>query len=723
MKDSVAFSVSLEGSDSNPGTQDAPFASLHRAQDAARAIKDRAVSILLRGGTHYLGRPLTFTPEDSRTEDGPLKIVACPGEVPVVSGAVRLDLEWTPFQDGIYEASVPETVLSMDQLFVNGRRKIRARFPSYDHEDPSREGKGVLPTGGQFGSPPEELEFYETEDHPMPFRDWKHPEEAVLFVRWFYGEQVFQLKGFDFETNRFLLGRGGWHWNTRLFSDGNFISFGRFHIENAFEALTDPGEWYFDKRAGKLYYIPEEGEDLSDALVEAPQLQQLIEFQGSQDTPVANISVEGLKITHSTTVYLEPWEAVSMGDWTIHRSGAVFMEGAEHCSVRNCFLTATGGNAVFMNEYNRENVVDGCTITDTGESAICLVGSNLKRLGDRRPFPDECLIRNNHLHHLGEYQTQVAGVFIACSQKITVNHCDIHDVPRAAVLIHDPTWGGHIIEHTKMHRTCQDSVDHGPFNSWGRTRHWCYNQAHGPDCPSHESGNVQEDALYVNVLRYNYLEDSGGNFGIDMDDGSCRYHHHHNVLVGCPIKFREGTENLAENNIIIDSALGTRCDSAYEHNTNRFVRNIMVCTRDMHIGPGYGISEDDFKRHFYHAMQCPLESPMLKEIDYNLFWSDLGQFKACVSPGDNGKRTTPLDQSTVYDLEAWREEGYDKHSLFADPLFVDPENGDYSLRPDSPAHALGFESFATNQFGLLPEFAAWQEDVQSLENEDRNRKG
>jgi len=110
-------------------------------------------------------------------------------------------------------------------------------------------------------------------------------------------------------------------------------------------------------------------------------------------------------------------------------------------------------------------------------------------------------------------------------------------------------------------------------------------------------------------------------------------------------------------------------------------------------------------------MQCPLESPILKEIDYNLFWSDLGEFKACVSPGDHGKRTSPVNQSIIYDLEGWQAQGYDKHSVFADPLFVDPANGDYRLRPDSPAHALGFESFATNQFGLLPEFVAWQEDL------------
>jgi len=34
--------------------------------------------------------------------------------------------------------------------------------------------------------------------------------------------------------------------------------------------------------------------------------------------------------------------------------------------------------------------------------------------------------------------------------------------------------------------------------------------------------------------------------------------------------------------------------------------------------------------------------------------------------------------------DKWREMGFDKNSIIADPLFVDPKKDDYRLRPDSP---------------------------------------
>ena len=50
-------------------------------------------------------------------------------------------------------------------------------------------------------------------------------------------------------------------------------------------------------------------------------------------------------------------------------------------------------------------------------------------------------------------------------------------------------------------------------------------------------------------------------------------------------------------------------------------------------------------------------------------------------------------------LAQWKKLGYDHHTVIADPLFVDAERDDYTLRPDSPALKLGFQPIDTKVIG------------------------
>ena len=70
-------------------------------------------------------------------------------------------------------------------------------------------------------------------------------------------------------------------------------------------------------------------------------------------------------------------------------------------------------------------------------------------------------------------------------------------------------------------------------------------------------------------------------------------------------------------------------------------------------------------------------------IDGNLYWREGGQ---------------PFDFAGV-PLDEWRKRGHDVHSIVADPLFVDPEHGDFRLRPDSPAFKLGFRPIDVSGVG------------------------
>src|ERR1044071_7920580 len=81
------YFVAPTGSDGNPGTLDEPFATIQRAQQAAR---QKPGSVLLRGGTYYLAEKLVFSAEDSGSKADPVVYEAYGKEQPVVSGGVRL---------------------------------------------------------------------------------------------------------------------------------------------------------------------------------------------------------------------------------------------------------------------------------------------------------------------------------------------------------------------------------------------------------------------------------------------------------------------------------------------------------------------------------------------------------------------------------------------------------------------------------------------------------
>ena len=52
------------------------------------------------------------------------------------------------------------------------------------------------------------------------------------------------------------------------------------------------------------------------------------------------------------------------------------------------------------------------------------------------------------------------------------------------------------------------------------------------------------------------------------------------------------------------------------------------------------------------------------------------------------------------DRNKFGEKGCDAHSIVGDPMFVDPANGDFRVKPGSPALALGFANFPMDRFGV-----------------------
>jgi hypothetical protein len=729
------FYVAVNGDNANPGTKEKPFATLAQARNAARQLhKETPITVLVRGGTCYLDEPLEFGPQDSGTAQGPITYAAFPGELVTISGGRRLECNWRPYRDKImmcHLAPVESGKLCFDQLFVNGKRQIRARYPNYDPSDPKNYSGYTLAAGPL----PDDL----SDPKPDPYQDmtfssgaprgvlfdpdtfsqkrWEKPKEAIIHIyqAMYWGNLQWQIKDIDWDQNIIWFGNGGqqmgakWHEDPCRVDQGSF-----FFIENVFEELDAPGEWYLDKESSTLYYLPPDDVDLDTAVVQAPVLQRLVEFVGTQDHPTQHITLRGFRFAHTSSTFLQAYEVPSLSDWAIHRGGAITLQGAHHCTIQDCFFDAVGGNAVFMNEHNRNNLVSGCKITESGDSAVCFVGSLERTVGTRRNFPYECSAVNNLIHDCGVFGKQIAGVYISRAKRIRVAHNEIYNMPRAGICIGDGTWGGHIIENNYIYETCRETGDHGSFNAWGRDKYWCLGQSHLPYTThrSHDAGLVKIDAMEPVILRYNFFNETSG-WGLDLDDGASNYEIYNNLCVGVSIKLREGAYRTMYNNIWINGANSPCFHVGNENNHDRYFRNITVMSiKDMKPEDDLNFEMGAAFGEIYTLIAPPAHTAWLEESDYNCFYSDLGEFVARVTSRSEGRFTENWGaeenqmEARKYSLEEWQACGFDTHSIFADPLFVDPENGDYRLRPDSPALALGFENFDMDNFGLTPEFPA-----------------
>jgi hypothetical protein len=657
--------VSPAGNDTNPGTPDRPIASLHHAQELARAVASREpVTVFLREGTHYLKKPLVFTAADSGTAQAPVIYRAYGSEKPVLSGGLLLtNLDWKPFKDGILQARVPED-LKTDQLFVNGERQILARYPNVDPKQlifhgsaadaisPERVAKWSDPAGGYF--------------HTMHPRLW--------------GGFSYLITGKDPQGN--LLLEGGWQNNRPGKAAGNFVKeppdiHPKFRmVENIFEELDAPREWFLNTKTHTLYYYPPAGLDLQKARVEAPVLRSLVEFRGGQQAPVRFVSLKGITFRHTLRTFMDNREKLLRTDWTVYRGGAVVFDGAEDCSLEESLVDQVGGNAVFVNAYNRRITVRGSEIADAGGNGVAFVGdpaaarSALVGFESKQNYadidlvpgpktdnyPKDCLVDDCLIHGTGCVEKQTAGIEIDLAQDITVRHCSIYNVSRAGINIGDGCWGGHVIEWCDVFDTVKETGDHGSFNAWGRDRYW---GAKG--VPRGKLASLALlDAVKPVTLRFNRFRCDHG-WDVDLDDGSSNYDIHDNLFLRGGLKLREGYHRVVSNNIAVNNSLHPHV--WFADSGDRVTGNIWSGA--------------------YRPAGMPAATSWGEKIDGNFF---------AAPDSERAKFLT---------------NGCDVNSLSGDPMFRDPAKGDYSVKEDSPALKLGFKNFPMDQFGVLkPELKA-----------------
>ena len=192
-----------------------------------------------------------------------------------------------------------------------------------------------------------------------------------------------------------------------------------YFIENIREELDYPGEWFFDQATRELLVMPPAGVTRDEFLhTLAPTLvatarRRVVEFRGSSGSDggasdggasnegtqhqngngshgplpsssssssssslVAHVRLENMTIAHSEASFMGFYETPSGGDWSIHRGGSIFIDGATDVAVLGCGFDQVDGNGVFLSRHVRNSSVSRCDFKDVGDTAILVVGAS-----------------------------------------------------------------------------------------------------------------------------------------------------------------------------------------------------------------------------------------------------------------------------------------------------------------------------------------------------------
>jgi len=660
----------------NADLSDGPVPSLALARDRVRGLRaadggrrrGEAVRVVVADGTYFVKEPLVLGPEDGGTEDAAVSYEAAPGARPVISGGRRITgfREGTGDDAGLWIIDLPQkNPARFEQLFVDGRRAVRAREPD--------DGTFIVEAAGEVG----------LDDAGQPLS-----AEAVKKLgpkgRPKQARQTVQLSAADFAavadvpredlpdvllsvyhkwdvTKRFLeavepaqsrlvtSGLGMKPWN-RWDQKSTVV------LENARAFLDEPGEWFLDRRQ-RLFYKPRPGERRETAEVIAPFCDELLVIRGKPEagTFCEQLTFSGLAFRHARL--LTPAGGVEPAQAAAPLGAVVTVDGGHGVVFRDCEISQVGRYGLWLRSGCRDCRVERCLIEDLGAGGI--------RIGEMRRATDAAhetagnTIDNCIIRHGGRLFPCAVGVWIGYSPENIVSHNEIFDLFYTGISV-GWRWGyaessckrNQILDN-HVHRIGQGLLsDMGGIYTLG---------------PS--EGTVVRGNVFHDITSHSY-----GGWGLYTDEGSSGITFEHNLVFNTKsggFHQHYGKENVIRHNVLLDATdqqiQATRVE---DHLSFSFEHNIIAWRQGKAITGRWD------------KMQTVTRN--------NCWWNTAGEPVSFL-----GKP-----------LADWQAAGHEQGSVVADPLFVDAAKRDYQLRPDSPAIALGFKPYDWSRSGVYGD-AAW----------------
>ncbi len=505
------FFVSTTGNDNNDGSYEHPYLTIARAQQAVRGINTAMtgdVYVFIAPGNYYIHDSLKFDERDSGFNGHQVfyRSLGAPGSVhliggdPVTGGWVQTtasDVGGTGYlselpsstEGKVYKVQLDPSKYNFNQLYIGSLGDIgfdkatMARFPNKvnDPRFQAWNGEYLLSTNGSnkdMGYKASDL----TPEHKKALQDAQasgRSEIAQLFV--------FDCGGYAFESNTLPINRIDTT-NSKLYSPYdskhpemyitkyNINANARYFLQGNISFLDSPGEYYYDKQTGWLYYYPTDADnianvaDMNNLNIVVPTTKEIIRLEGTDkptiaewgQTPnpakqVSNITFDGftLECTESDNYIVDGWsygetwydggtaipypppEALGStqpyySDYAVRPAymyGGFTLINTNHITIQNSRITNMGLFGIIVWRDNTFNTFQNLAIDNTGMGGINTDGG----------YPGVGKYNNNHtfynlsIHHVGQVDAFGAGLQVMNTGFSNFKNLEIYYAPRRAI--------------------------------------------------------------------------------------------------------------------------------------------------------------------------------------------------------------------------------------------------------------------------------------------------
>lgn len=451
----------------------------HTLQDALATAKldaptlqdDEAIYIIVEGVQH-LRETLRIDSQQMPGKGHPVFIEGA-GEGSGISGGIRLT-DFSLWKDNIWRIKVPEVEYTR-HLYIDGKSAKRPSTPyiksyAWDVLQSEEYYFSNLPDEPQkkmkiSNSPGRE---FEVDDYSgiatthTEIATWKNVRdlEMVFEVGWVHRVVPIEYTCMLPDGNLYIKPLEPAFRSAKSLS-GVQIGGCPNYIENVFELLGQPLQWYFDRVERMLYLGFEENDSPENHEIVIPLVEQLIEVKGELDNKICHLSFRNLRFSDTTWIFPQKYgvpevQANQMNFVTIPEElirdkpydadyqkviAALRVLASKNITFENCTFTTLGTGALQFEYGTQDCRIVGNHFCEIGASAVS-IGEFFPERGhhpsDRREIVRCIQVLSNRIHNIGRECRGAAAIIAGYVQDVTIAHNEIYDVPYTGISV---CWG------------------------------------------------------------------------------------------------------------------------------------------------------------------------------------------------------------------------------------------------------------------------------------------